>query len=151
VDESYIVRVEDKVVTRFADFHVFQATTTGRYFFLLVQCKSAGHETQRASWREAVDQLNAYLRGTHGNRLGEERRPVYGIAAVGLYVRFYMYNDPSQDVADWRPSTGGPPLHLVEDHVRIQTALNWIKSNHLIQCCIHSYNHQFIHFPPPHF
>ncbi|KAJ5755254.1 hypothetical protein N7533_004797, partial [Penicillium manginii] len=55
--------------------------------------------------------------------------PVYGIVAVGMYMRFYLYDDATNVIALGVPSTA-KPLHLIWDHIAIQQILDYIKANH---------------------
>lgn len=92
--------------------------------FLIVQCKRAGYETRSSIWTEGVDQLCQYLSSTHGRRRPSYRSPVYGIVAVGKYMRVYRYDDVSESVIDWSPDSqrlkNGKIWNLEENDNEIQ-------------------------------
>lgn len=86
-----------------------------------------------------MDQLRQYLSNTHGTRQQAQRTPVYGIVAVGTYMRVYKYNDVLQDVEDWAPPglVSGEarkiarPLYWETDtRDEVQRILDYIKLDH---------------------
>ncbi|CAI7607831.1 unnamed protein product [Penicillium viridicatum] len=95
-NDGYITRPQDCHTSQggqhgFSDMHVYQyvGNAPKATKFLIVQCKRAGYETRDAVWDDTVQQLSEYLSNTHGRRWRAERIPVYGIAAVGGYMRAY--------------------------------------------------------------
>ncbi|CAI7677861.1 unnamed protein product [Penicillium manginii] len=93
VQEGYVTRPQDRHTSQagqngFSDLHTYQYSPGQRRAdkFLVVQCKRTGLETRTSVWNEGVQQLNQYLSATHGTRLNPT--PVYGIVAVGVYMRF---------------------------------------------------------------
>jgi hypothetical protein len=60
--------------------------------FLVVQCRRVGLETRSSIQFEAVGQLNQYLSATHGRR-HINPTPVYGMVAIGMYMRVNKYDD----------------------------------------------------------
>jgi hypothetical protein len=138
VAQGYIIRPQERNTSQsgeqgFSDLHVFQYrnNATNADKFLIVQCKRAGTETQDAVWEQAVDQLSRYLSATHGKRRPAARTPVYGIAAVGRYVRVYKYNDINQMVLNWVPKGIRWKMWNLKDHPQqIQRILDHILNNH---------------------
>jgi hypothetical protein len=57
---------------------------------------------------------------------------VYGIIAIGKYMRAYIYNDHLNEVADWYPDGMelGVPRHLIQDQTDVQRILDEILKNH---------------------
>lgn len=118
----------------FSDLHTYQylPAQSGANKFLIVQCKRTGLETRTSTWVEGVRQLDQYLSATHRTR-HVNQTPVYGIVAVGMYMRVYRYNDATNSVENLRgpgiPSTDAA-LHLKKDSIAIQQILDHIKANH---------------------
>lgn len=140
VQEGYVTRPQDRHTSQsgqkgFSDLHTYQYPPgqTKANKFLIVQCKRKGLESQPTTWDEAVQQLNQYLSATHGTRRVANPPPVYGIVAVGMYMRVYEYLDAARSVDDLRapgvPSSANP-LHLKKNRDAIQKILNHIKTNH---------------------
>ncbi|KAJ5522138.1 hypothetical protein N7527_006253 [Penicillium freii] len=146
ISDGYITRPQDCHTSQggqrgFSDLHVFQyvGNAPKATKFLIAQCKRAGYETRDAVWDDAVQQLSEYLSNTHGRRRPAERIPVYGIVAVGRYMRAYRYDNINQCVLNWAPSgMRGPrdqlqnhgPWHLKNDAGNVQLILNHILNNH---------------------
>lgn len=118
----------------FSDLHTYQylPARAGANKFLIVQCKRRGLETRDSTWVEGVRQLEQYLSATHRTRRVNQT-PVYGIVAVGMYMRVYEYNDATNSVVNLRrpgvPRTD-EPLHLRENRIAIQQILDHIKADH---------------------
>jgi hypothetical protein len=138
VAQEYIVRPQDQHGSQsgargFSDLHVVQYrnNATEPEKFLIVQCKRAGTESQGAVWEEAVDQLDRYLRATHGKRAPAARTPVYGIAAVGKWMRVYKYDDINQCVLNWAPRRmRWNRWNLKKNDAQVQRILDEILRNH---------------------
>ncbi|PKX88737.1 uncharacterized protein P174DRAFT_379937, partial [Aspergillus novofumigatus IBT 16806] len=75
----------------FSDFHTFQYIGTNRQYFLITEWKKP--TPGDAIWEEGRRQLGRYLSMQHGTRPANARPRVYGILAVGQYVRFFIYSD----------------------------------------------------------
>ncbi|OKL60898.1 hypothetical protein UA08_03220 [Talaromyces atroroseus] len=120
----------------FSDFHTSEIIPASRRkFFLITQCKAVASESQEHEWQNASNQLRDYLSSVHGTRPTNQRSPVYGIAALGRRVRFFRYDDPNQNVVDWRPSKRNNPIKKKYYDIRaeagdVQGALNWILTHH---------------------
>ncbi|KAJ5798751.1 uncharacterized protein N7503_006256 [Penicillium pulvis] len=140
---GYIVRPQDVHTSQsgargYSDLHVFHYLPGARRAtkFLIVQCKRAGGETQPSVWREGVAQLHQYTAATHGIRAVPDRRPVYGIVAIGNCLRFYYYHEASSTIRDfWRSSVHpNPRLGGICDHKThhdfIREMLIHIRTNH---------------------
>lgn len=118
----------------YSDLHTFhyrgQSDTADK--FLIVQCKRAAFEGQSAVWAEGVSQLDRYLAATHQTRRSKDRTGVYGIIAIGRYMRVYKYDDPIRSVDDWAPRgvKKGEAWHLQEHHKEIQKILDSILERH---------------------
>ncbi|CAG8115909.1 unnamed protein product [Penicillium nalgiovense] len=141
VSEGYITRPQDEHTEHsgekgYSDLHTFhyQGNSSTADKFLIVQCKRAGYETRSSVWAEGVDQLCRYLSSTHGRRRPSGRSPVYGIVAVGKYMRVYRYDDVRQSVIDWSPNSRklkkGKVWNLEENYDEIQLILDHIRDNH---------------------
>ncbi|KAJ6025963.1 uncharacterized protein N7446_013126 [Penicillium canescens] len=139
VQQGYVTRPQDRHTSQagqrgFSDLHTFQYPSAQQRAnkFLIVQCKRTGLETRASTWGEGVQQLDQYLSATHRTR-HVNRTPVYGIIAVGMYMRVYLYDDATNSVRDIGdptvPSTAGR-LHLKNDRIAIQQILDHIKANH---------------------
>jgi hypothetical protein len=139
VQEGYVTRPQDRHTSQagqmgFSDLHTYQYPSAQQRAnkFLIVQCKRTGLETRAATWDEGVRQLDQYLSATHRTR-HVNRTPVYGIVAVGMYMRVYEYDDASNSVADIvhpRVPSTRIGLHLKNDRIAIQRILDHIKANH---------------------
>ncbi|KAJ5835663.1 hypothetical protein N7447_001689 [Penicillium robsamsonii] len=90
--------------------------------------------THASVWAEGVDQLCQYLSSTHGRRRPSDRSPVYGIVAVGKYMRVYKYDDVNESVLNWSPNPRrlkkGNLWHLEENYEQVQLILDHIRDNH---------------------
>ena len=107
---GYITQPQDRHSSQpgragFSDLHTFQYRDdySPAAKFLITQCKRPGLEGRNVTWAEGVNQLIRYLSATHGTRPQGQRTPVYGIVAIGYYMRVYKYDDVHQDVDDWAP------------------------------------------------
>lgn len=146
VTDGYVTRPQDQHTKQsgekgFSDLHTFhyRGSSKDAVKFLIVQCKRAGLETRPSVWAEGVNQLIRYLTATHGARRPDDRTPVYGTVAIGLFMRVYRYDDIRQTVSDWTapgvrhnrsPAGLIAPLHIQSHHDRIQRMLNYIRDNH---------------------
>jgi hypothetical protein len=141
VSEGYITRPQDEHTEQsgekgYSDLHTFhyQGTSSTADKFLIVQCKRAGYETHPSVWEEGVDQLCRYLLSTHGRRRPSDRSPVYGIVAVGKFLRVYKYDDVSGCVLNWSPNSRrlkmGEVWNLKNHYNEIQLILDHIRDNH---------------------
>ncbi|KAJ5832041.1 hypothetical protein N7474_000352 [Penicillium riverlandense] len=139
IAQGYITRPQDRHTAQsgqygFSDLHTFQyrGNAANASKFLIVQCKRAGSESQDSVWRDAVDQLDQYLCDTHGRRRPADRTPVYGIAAVGLKMRVYRYDDVNQCVLNWAPRglPQGAQWDLESEAGKVQRILDHILNNH---------------------
>ncbi|KAJ6012427.1 hypothetical protein N7522_002782 [Penicillium canescens] len=141
VSEGYITRPQDEHTAQsgekgYSDLHTFhyQENSSTADKFLIVQCKRAGYETHASVWAEGVDQLCQYLSSTHGRRRPSDRSPVYGIVAVGKYMRVYKYDDVNESVLNWSPNPRrlkkGNLWHLEENYEQVQLILDHIRDNH---------------------
>ncbi|GIK01854.1 hypothetical protein Aspvir_005895 [Aspergillus viridinutans] len=136
---GYITRPQNMHRARgrrgFSDFHTLQYFGANRRFFLITQCKRP--TPGDAIWEEGRQQLDRYLSMQHRTRPANARPRVYGILAVGRYVRFYIYSDNRQGCNSWRPGRQWAETHedqrgydiLNEAHL-VQNALRFILNNH---------------------
>lgn len=100
--------------------------------FFIVEIKGSDGESQKPTWTLARGQLNDYLSGM----APEDGRAVYGVIAVGRWVKFYRY---SREISGQPPGT--VPLHTFNHnneayHIRrqcatIQANLDFIRDHHL--------------------
>ncbi|KAJ5553652.1 hypothetical protein N7494_003030 [Penicillium frequentans] len=141
--DGYIVRPQDEHTSQsgargYSDLHVFHYLPGARRAtkFLIVQCKRAGGETQSSVWREGVNQLHRYTVATQGTRAVRDRRPVYGIVAIGNSLRFYYYHEASQSIRNFwhssvhpNPKSGGVSDHK-HHHDFIREILIHIRDHH---------------------
>ncbi|KAK4155083.1 hypothetical protein C8A00DRAFT_32074 [Chaetomidium leptoderma] len=67
--------------------HIVHGARKSLQKFLIVECKTAGLETQRSIWKEGANQLERYLRSIKG----DHRK--FGAIAIGKHVRFYELID----------------------------------------------------------
>ena len=85
-------------------------------------------------WEEGADPLSRYLSWTHGRRQPSARSPVYGIVAVGKYLRVFKYDDVNEVVLDWSPQPRKMPKgeiwHLEKHCKDVQFILNYIRDHH---------------------
>ena len=137
--QGYVTRPQDEHTTQsgakgYSDLHTFhyrgESSTADK--FLIVQCKRAGSETRSSVWAEGVSQLNQYLAATHGTRRPLDRSPVYGIIAVGRFMRVYKYDDINRSVLNWSPRgvQAGKEWDLKEGDLTVQKILDHILNNH---------------------
>lgn len=139
VQQGYVTRPQDRHTSQagqkgFSDLHTYQYPSAQQRAnkFLIVQCKRTGLETRTSTWGEGVQQLDQYLSATHRTR-HVNPTPVYGMVAVGMYMRVYQYHDATYSVGniiDPRVPSTAIPLHLENDCIAIQQILDHIKANH---------------------
>lgn len=91
-----------------------------------------GLETRPSVWKQGVHQIERYLATTHKNRSLDERPAVYGIVAIGRYMRVYKYDDKTRRVKDWAPPLlePGKDRHLLDHASEIQVILDTIRREH---------------------
>ncbi|CAI7628858.1 unnamed protein product [Penicillium palitans] len=139
VQQGYVTRPQYRHTSQagqkgFSDLHTYQYPLGQQRAtkFLIVQCKRTGLQSRPSTWEEGVHQLDQYLSATHRTR-HVNPTPVYGIVAVGMFMRVYQYHDATKSVGDITdpgvPSTA-LPLHLEDDSVAIQQILDHIRLNH---------------------
>ncbi|KAJ5610783.1 hypothetical protein N7510_007502 [Penicillium lagena] len=141
VIDGYVTRPQDTHTSQsgeagYSDLHTYQYVADNRTAtkFLLTQCKKAGLETQDSTWQEGHDQLSRYSASTHGRRRADRRSPVYGIVAVGNYMRAYKYDDDQKLVVEWAPwgMNASEILRIdkVDDKPHVQRILDHIRDHH---------------------
>ncbi|KAJ5385886.1 hypothetical protein N7509_008427 [Penicillium cosmopolitanum] len=57
--------------------------------------------------------------------------PLYGMMAIGPYVRFYKLDDPNGTMEELHPSPDGSAWHIRHDDKAIDSTLNWL-FNHFV-------------------
>ncbi|KAJ5206134.1 hypothetical protein N7491_003247 [Penicillium cf. griseofulvum] len=138
VEQGYITRPQDRHSSQsgrkgFSDLHTYQYPSGGGRAnkFLIVQCKRKGLETRDSVWLDAVGQLNQYLSASHGSR-HTNPTPVYGIVAIGMYMRAYKYNDMTRTVDDFSlpGQSSDQPFDIKKDRAVVQRILDIIKEDH---------------------
>lgn len=139
VQQGYITRPQDAHTSQsgengYSDLHNFhyRGGSSKADKFLIVQCKRAGLEFRTSVWNEGIEQLDRYLAATHRTRRISDQSHVYGVVAIGRWMRVYRYDDTSRSVYNWSPPgmEDGELLHLVKDHAKIQIVLNHIYNYH---------------------
>ncbi|CAI7604786.1 unnamed protein product [Penicillium pancosmium] len=55
--------------------------------------------------------------------------PLYGMMAIGPYVRFYKLDDPDGTLEELRPSADGSAWHIRHDDKAVDVTLNWLFNN----------------------
>lgn len=139
IAQGYVTRPQDEHTSQsgergFSDLHTFQyrGTSNTADKFLIVQCKRAEYEGWSSVWAEGVHQLDRYLSATHGTRRPQHRTPVFGILAVGKYMRVYKYDDVNRCVLNWAPRglRRGETWHLNDHASAVQRILDHILNNH---------------------
>jgi len=143
--DGYVTRPQDRHSSQsgergFSDLHTNQYRDGERRAskFLIVQCKRAGLESRPGVWKEGVAQLNRYLAATHRTRSQDSRTPVYGIIAIGKFLRVYEYYDDFREVRDWQSHADGSmnfsqvedPLSLLDHSEIVQKILDEIRDDH---------------------
>ncbi|EFR01507.1 hypothetical protein MGYG_04515 [Nannizzia gypsea CBS 118893] len=73
------------------------------------------------SWDDVADQLLEYLKVVHVEQ--DYSGILYGICAVGSYVRFYSYNSEQQTLEDYRDIFAEKSLELMDNEQEIDTIL----------------------------
>ncbi|KAL4785261.1 hypothetical protein BJX76DRAFT_356282 [Aspergillus varians] len=128
--EDYVLHPQYSNSAGFTDItmHHWRRAPAGnmqRTPFLIAQMKRTGCEGSLASWHEAEHQLNRYL----GRLAPTPRyRHLYGIVAIGRWVKFYKYNKTWRHVAFMQGREG--PYHVINDEAVIIQRLTVMKGIH---------------------
>lgn len=134
--DSFATRPEEKNDLGFSDlavYHRMQGPGGGprkHRIVLVVQCKSADHETRHFVWSEGVIQLGGYIFAKVGQRRDAEQTIVYGAIAVGRYVKFLKYDYDQADVTHWLPGRQAEPYMIGKDCRQIRAILDEILQGH---------------------
>ncbi|GCB25760.1 hypothetical protein AAWM_08645 [Aspergillus awamori] len=93
--------------------------------FLVTQCKRFDKEGQDSAWAEGVRQLNVYLGEIASSSKGRQYG-IYGIVAIGKYVRFYEWDRNNRMVVDLG---NGDAYHVKNKGAQVVNLLNVIKQD----------------------
>ncbi|KAJ5989602.1 hypothetical protein N7481_004812 [Penicillium waksmanii] len=52
--------------------------------------------------------------------------PLYGMMAIGPYVRFYVLHDPDGTLEELKPATDGSAWHIRHDDKAVDSIFNWL-------------------------
>lgn len=82
-------------------------------------------------WLEESNNLGMRLKEYIGKRPVGQRRPVYGIVAMGRLVMFFTYSDENEGVFGWCPSPDLTRCYdLLLSAAEVQETLNFIRDAH---------------------
>ncbi|KAI9840877.1 MAG: hypothetical protein M1837_001256 [Sclerophora amabilis] len=104
--------------------HIVDITADRDYGLLVVECKAPGFETEDGVWREAVAQVESFLR----RFAASHQRRVFGAISVGKAVKFYEWDRTSEQV---RNVAGDNAMFYLDLHC--QTVSDWLiyfRENH---------------------
>ena len=134
--DRFAIRPEEKNDLGFSDlavYHRMQGPGGGprkHRIVLVVQCKSAEHETRHSMWSTGVGQLGGYIIAKIGQRRGVEQTTVYGAIAIGRYVKFLKYDYDQARVTHWLPGRQAAPYMIGKNCREIQPILDEILQGH---------------------
>jgi hypothetical protein len=101
--------------------------TTWVSFFTLSNKRAQDVENEKV-WKDALDQLETYLRIERESSTDSKMEPQHGAVAMGTRVRFYEYfRNPVTTRSKLDPLRQAGEFDVVKDQTRVQRRLVWIK------------------------